>query len=156
LLPKPQLTSLKTQKSPPPKSIQTMSPNSGLQTTETSLASSKSLATIPGSCLVHAPSLAMTPVSPSVSPSSTLRLSPSSVAKIQSTTPEELPSDPTKCEIMPGKETTVEINKDKMGLGLSIVGGSDTLLVRISHETATLPPLTSPHSLFCHYVCCRE
>ena len=42
--------------------------------------------------------------------------------------------DPTKCEIVPGMDTTIEIVKDKdeegkpMGLGLSIVGGSDTLL----------------------------
>ena len=42
--------------------------------------------------------------------------------------------DPTKCEISPGQDTTIEIIKDKdeegkpMGLGLSIVGGSDTLL----------------------------
>jgi hypothetical protein len=32
------------------------------------------------------------------------------------------------CPIEPGRETTIEINKDKMGLGLSIVGGKDTLL----------------------------
>ena len=38
------------------------------------------------------------------------------------------------CEIVPGADTTIEITKDKddegkpMGLGLSIVGGSDTLL----------------------------
>lgn len=42
--------------------------------------------------------------------------------------------DPTKCDITPGQDTTIEIIKDKdeegkpMGLGLSIVGGSDTLL----------------------------
>ena len=42
--------------------------------------------------------------------------------------------DPTKCDIAPGQDTTIEIVKDKdeegkpMGLGLSIVGGSDTLL----------------------------
>lgn len=33
------------------------------------------------------------------------------------------------CSIIPGKETTIEIAKEKSGLGLSIVGGSDTLLV---------------------------
>jgi multiple PDZ domain protein len=32
------------------------------------------------------------------------------------------------CPIESGRETTIEINKDKMGLGLSIVGGRDTLL----------------------------
>eukprot|EP00090_Calanus_glacialis_P002198 TRINITY_DN11652_c0_g1_i1.p1 TRINITY_DN11652_c0_g1~~TRINITY_DN11652_c0_g1_i1.p1 ORF type:complete len:2133 (-),score=706.92 TRINITY_DN11652_c0_g1_i1:598-6156(-) len=42
--------------------------------------------------------------------------------------------NPTKCDIVPGQDTTIEIVKDKdeegkpMGLGLSIVGGSDTLL----------------------------
>ncbi|KAG8231568.1 hypothetical protein J437_LFUL011746 [Ladona fulva] len=43
--------------------------------------------------------------------------------------PPEPPADPATCEIKPGRETTVEINKDNVGLGLSIVGGSDTLLV---------------------------
>lgn len=43
--------------------------------------------------------------------------------------PPEPPADPATCPIKPGKETTIEVNKDKMGLGLSIVGGSDTLLV---------------------------
>lgn len=37
--------------------------------------------------------------------------------------------DPKKCEIKPGKETTIEITKERIGLGLSIVGGSDTPLV---------------------------
>ena len=37
--------------------------------------------------------------------------------------------DPASCPIIPGRETTIEINKGKSGLGLSIVGGSDTLLV---------------------------
>jgi len=41
---------------------------------------------------------------------------------------EEPPKDPSACEVQPGKETVIEINKDKLGLGLSIVGGSDTLL----------------------------
>ena len=42
--------------------------------------------------------------------------------------------DHTKCDIVPGQDTIIEIIKDKdeegkpMGLGLSIVGGSDTLL----------------------------
>lgn len=46
--------------------------------------------------------------------------------------PDEPLPDPTTCEVKPGKETTIEVNKDKLGLGLSIVGGSDTLLVRRS------------------------
>ena len=42
--------------------------------------------------------------------------------------------NPATCEIVPGADTAIEITKDKdedgkpMGLGLSIVGGSDTLL----------------------------
>ncbi|XP_050740154.1 multiple PDZ domain protein-like isoform X4 [Eriocheir sinensis] len=47
----------------------------------------------------------------------------------------EKPQDPATAEIRPGKETTIEIVKEKMGLGLSIVGGSDTLLgAIIIHE----------------------
>lgn len=42
------------------------------------------------------------------------------------------------CSIIPGKETTIEIAKEKSGLGLSVVGGSDTLLV----DTASLILLT--------------
>ena len=50
---------------------------------------------------------------------------------------------PATCEISPGADTTIEITKDKdedgkpMGLGLSIVGGSDTLLGAIFiHEVS--------------------
>nr|XP_027207927.1 multiple PDZ domain protein-like isoform X9 [Penaeus vannamei] len=42
--------------------------------------------------------------------------------------PDEPKQDPATAEIRPGRETTIEIVKEKMGLGLSIVGGSDTLL----------------------------
>ncbi|XP_042879473.1 multiple PDZ domain protein-like isoform X15 [Penaeus japonicus] len=42
--------------------------------------------------------------------------------------PEGPKEDPATAEIRPGRETTIEIVKEKMGLGLSIVGGSDTLL----------------------------
>ncbi|XP_030003046.1 multiple PDZ domain protein isoform X2 [Sphaeramia orbicularis] len=39
------------------------------------------------------------------------------------------------CPIVPGKETAIEINKGNVGLGLSIVGGCDTLLgAVIIHE----------------------
>lgn len=47
----------------------------------------------------------------------------------------------------------MEINKDKMGLGLSIVGGSDTLLVSVGHGTATRPPQHSPDT-FCAAIVC--
>lgn len=43
--------------------------------------------------------------------------------------------DPKTCEIKPGQDVTIEISKQKMGLGLSIVGGSDTPLgAIIIHE----------------------
>lgn len=35
---------------------------------------------------------------------------------------------PTKAQIIPGVETVIELTKDR-GLGLSIIGGSDTILV---------------------------
>lgn len=38
------------------------------------------------------------------------------------------PSDPLTCPILPGNETYLEIDKGRSGLGLSIVGGADTLL----------------------------
>ena len=47
---------------------------------------------------------------------------------------DEFSANPSSCEIVPGADTSIEITKDKdedgkpMGLGLSIVGGSDTLL----------------------------
>ena len=44
-------------------------------------------------------------------------------------TEEEDTEDPATCSIVPGREVTIEIQKGKTGLGLSIVGGSDTLLV---------------------------
>lgn len=42
---------------------------------------------------------------------------------------EETGGDPATCPILVGKRTYIEIEKGKTGLGLSIVGGSDTLLV---------------------------
>lgn len=47
----------------------------------------------------------------------------------RSSTPATFPSDPTTCPIIPGCETTIDISKGRTGLGLSIVGGADTLLV---------------------------
>ncbi|XP_054634870.1 multiple PDZ domain protein isoform X2 [Dunckerocampus dactyliophorus] len=44
-------------------------------------------------------------------------------------------TDPLHCPVVPGKETTIEICKGNVGLGLSIVGGCDTLLgAIIIHE----------------------
>ncbi|CAG2122893.1 unnamed protein product, partial [Medioppia subpectinata] len=44
-------------------------------------------------------------------------------------------SDLKTCQVRGGKETTIEIVKEKLGLGLSIVGGSDTPLnAVIIHE----------------------
>uniref|UniRef100_A0A8W8NXS3 Multiple PDZ domain protein n=2 Tax=Magallana gigas TaxID=29159 RepID=A0A8W8NXS3_MAGGI len=48
---------------------------------------------------------------------------------------EEESADPKTCPIIPGRETTIEIEKGRTGLGLSIVGGADTLLgAIIVHE----------------------
>ncbi|XP_036439067.1 multiple PDZ domain protein isoform X2 [Colossoma macropomum] len=53
----------------------------------------------------------------------------------RSSTPATLVSDPVTCPIIPGCETTIEISKGRTGLGLSIVGGCDTLLgAIIIHE----------------------
>uniref|UniRef100_A0A8C0IGJ7 Multiple PDZ domain crumbs cell polarity complex component n=1 Tax=Bubo bubo TaxID=30461 RepID=A0A8C0IGJ7_BUBBB len=45
----------------------------------------------------------------------------------RSSTPATLASDPATCPIIPGCETTIDISKGRTGLGLSIVGGADTL-----------------------------
>ncbi|XP_027491046.1 multiple PDZ domain protein isoform X3 [Corapipo altera] len=53
----------------------------------------------------------------------------------RSSTPAMLASDPATCPIIPGCETTIDISKGRTGLGLSIVGGADTLLgAIIIHE----------------------
>ncbi|XP_034413454.1 multiple PDZ domain protein [Cyclopterus lumpus] len=53
----------------------------------------------------------------------------------RSSTPSTLASDPATCPIIPGCETTIDISKGCTGLGLSIVGGCDTLLgAIIIHE----------------------
>ncbi|XP_006864570.1 PREDICTED: multiple PDZ domain protein [Chrysochloris asiatica] len=53
----------------------------------------------------------------------------------RSSTPAIFASDPATCPIIPGCETTIEVSKGRTGLGLSIVGGSDTLLgAIIIHE----------------------
>ena len=45
---------------------------------------------------------------------------------------EEGSHDPLTCPIVPGQETSILIEKGRTGLGLSIVGGADTLLVSCS------------------------
>ncbi|KAI5693089.1 hypothetical protein M8J75_008131 [Diaphorina citri] len=52
------------------------------------------------------------------------RVSPA--ASVKHKEPEAPPPDPAIAEIVPGKEVTIEINRDKTPLGLNIVGGSDT------------------------------
>ncbi|KAI1883432.1 hypothetical protein AGOR_G00231390 [Albula goreensis] len=53
----------------------------------------------------------------------------------RSSTPATMTSDPVTCPIIPGCETTIDISKGRTGLGLSIVGGCDTLLgTIIIHE----------------------
>ncbi|NWI11735.1 MPDZ protein, partial [Crypturellus soui] len=53
----------------------------------------------------------------------------------RSSTPATFASDPATCPIIPGCETTIDISKGRTGLGLSIVGGADTLLgAIIIHE----------------------
>ncbi|XP_063871691.1 multiple PDZ domain protein-like isoform X16 [Scylla paramamosain] len=77
------------------------------------------------------PGLGVTSMASTTSPST----SPSSQSSLPPTEEKEKPQDPATAEIRPGKETTIEIVKEKMGLGLSIVGGSDTLLgAIIIHE----------------------
>ncbi|CAB4065132.1 MPDZ [Lepeophtheirus salmonis] len=95
----------------------------------------KSLDGIITMCVAN-PILLLPPKPPGLSPTH----KPSTVLKKPLASPrvkEEKPSEkqlPATCDIVPGMDTTIEITKDKdddgkpMGLGLSIVGGSDTLL----------------------------
>lgn len=66
-----------------------------------------------------------------------------SSAQSRSSTPSALSCDPATCPIIPGCETTIDISKGRTGLGLSIVGGCDTLLVRTRkggpHPTSFIP-----------------
>uniref|UniRef100_A0A8C8HSR8 Multiple PDZ domain protein n=1 Tax=Oncorhynchus tshawytscha TaxID=74940 RepID=A0A8C8HSR8_ONCTS len=63
-------------------------------------------------------------------------LLPHCTGSSRSSTPGTLASsDPVTCPIIPGCETTIDISKGRTGLGLSIVGGCDTLLgTIIIHE----------------------
>ena len=84
------------------------------------------------------PSSKSTPAPPPPPPSSAQpKLSPKPASKqkpVASPRRKEDANNPANCEIVPGSDTAIEITKDKdesgkpMGLGLSIVGGSDTLL----------------------------
>ncbi|XP_010222852.1 PREDICTED: inaD-like protein [Tinamus guttatus] len=57
-------------------------------------------------------------------------LSPEAEATSHSIFPPPMPVDPATCPIIPGQEMTIEISKGRSGLGLSIVGGKDTPLLR--------------------------
>ncbi|XP_039465440.1 multiple PDZ domain protein isoform X1 [Oreochromis aureus] len=73
--------------------------------------------------------LASVPSMPSISPSTPSQPEAEAATSLsRSSTPSALASDPTTCPIIPGCETTIDISKGRTGLGLSIVGGCDTLL----------------------------
>ncbi|NXP25352.1 MPDZ protein, partial [Scytalopus superciliaris] len=92
--------------------------------------------------------LTATPVSSSTAPAERRNMQPPSSVPAssspepetvkntsRSSTPAMLASDPATCPIIPGCETTIDISKGRTGLGLSIVGGADTLLgAIIIHE----------------------
>ncbi|XP_056224651.1 multiple PDZ domain protein isoform X2 [Seriola aureovittata] len=76
---------------------------------------------------------------PSMPSAATAMLSPAEAEAVtslsRSSTPSTLACDPATCPIIPGCETTIDISKGRTGLGLSIVGGCDTLLgAIIIHE----------------------
>ncbi|KFV63182.1 Multiple PDZ domain protein, partial [Dryobates pubescens] len=93
-------------------------------------------------------SLAVAPVPSSTAPAERRNIQPSVAVPFssssepeavkstsRSSTPATLASDPATCPIIPGCETTIDISKGRTGLGLSIVGGADTLLgAIIIHE----------------------
>lgn len=60
--------------------------------------------------------------------------------------------DPITCAIVSGKSSTIEIRKGKLGLGIKVIGGSDTVLVS-SCQLPSLPQL--PHyncyTGYCNY-----
>uniref|UniRef100_A0A8B9GSH0 Multiple PDZ domain protein n=1 Tax=Amazona collaria TaxID=241587 RepID=A0A8B9GSH0_9PSIT len=84
-------------------------------------------------------SLTAAPVLPSAAPAERRSMQPPAAIPSSNTsrssTPATLVSDPATCPIIPGCETTIDISKGRTGLGLSIVGGADTLLgAIIIHE----------------------
>ncbi|XP_060917369.1 multiple PDZ domain protein [Labrus mixtus] len=71
----------------------------------------------------------------SSTPSSLTYMQTSQTGQSDSQAAGETSSDPLSCPVVAGRETIVEICKGSVGLGLSIVGGSDTLLgAVIVHE----------------------
>ncbi|TKS92812.1 Multiple PDZ domain protein [Collichthys lucidus] len=82
--------------------------------------------------------LASLPSMPSAAATTTTLSQPEAEGGInlsRSSTPSTLACDPATCPIIPGCETTIDISKGRTGLGLSIVGGCDTLLgAIIIHE----------------------
>uniref|UniRef100_A0A3Q1FXU0 Multiple PDZ domain crumbs cell polarity complex component n=1 Tax=Acanthochromis polyacanthus TaxID=80966 RepID=A0A3Q1FXU0_9TELE len=79
------------------------------------------------------PLVRLAPSSSSSSSVNTMKTSPTEKSDWLGTAPTT--SDPMSCPVTAGKETTIEICKGNVGLGLSIVGGCDTLLgAVIIHE----------------------
>ncbi|XP_067355389.1 multiple PDZ domain protein [Channa argus] len=86
------------------------------------------------SCSLFPASLQTLPVPPSsFSSLSTMQTSPTGWSDWLGSAPTA--TDPVSCPIMAGKENSIEICKGNIGLGLSIIGGCDTLLgAVIIHE----------------------
>ncbi|GLD73294.1 multiple PDZ domain protein-like protein, partial [Lates japonicus] len=84
-------------------------------------------------CSISPPSSLTLPVSSSSPSLNAVQTSPTGRSDWLGSMPTT--SDPLSCPVMPGRETTIEICKGNVGLGLSIVGGCDTLLgAVIIHE----------------------
>uniref|UniRef100_A0A4W6G8F5 PDZ domain-containing protein n=1 Tax=Lates calcarifer TaxID=8187 RepID=A0A4W6G8F5_LATCA len=84
-------------------------------------------------CSISPPSSLTLPVSSSSPSLNAVQTSPTGQSDWLGSMPTT--SDPLSCPVMPGRETTIEICKGNVGLGLSIVGGCDTLLgAVIIHE----------------------
>ncbi|XP_074543460.1 multiple PDZ domain protein [Halichoeres trimaculatus] len=107
-----------------------------------SLSSSSSTLPLPSSlskpCSLSSVSPPTLPVSSSSSSSTSSSLTTTQASQTGCTLLEGAAastSDLVSCQIVAGRETTIEICKGNVGLGLSIVGGSDTLLgAVIVHE----------------------
>lgn len=76
-------------------------------------------------CILPLPLAVFHPPPPNITSQSSLFQGQS-----RSSTPSTMACDPATCPIIPGCETTIDISKGRTGLGLSIVGGCDTLLVK--------------------------